>query len=92
MIDLTLVDIFFIVTGSAVIIITILLAIGLLYVIMFVRTLKEVAKTAKRATELVSEDIANLRDNIQERGFSLGAIASFISGLRRKKASSKNKK
>ncbi len=91
MTDLSLVDVFFIVTGSAVIIITVLLAIGLLYIIIFVRTIKEVAKTAQRATELVSDDIGHLRDNIRERGFSLGAIASFIAGLRRKKVS-RNKK
>lgn len=93
MTDLSLVDIFFIITGSAVIIITILLAIGLLYVIIFVRTIKEVAKTAQRATELVSEDIVNLRDNIRTRGFSLRALASFVTGLGRKKTTqSKNSK
>lgn len=87
--ELSLVDIFFIITGSAVIIITVLLAIGLLYIIVFVRTIKQVAKTAQRATEVVSEDISNLRDNIRERGFSLGAIASFAKGLSKKKTTRK---
>ena len=80
-----LVDVFFVLTGSAVIIITILLAIGLIYVIIFVRTIKQVAKTAQRATEIVSEDLANLRDNIHQKGFGLGAIAAFAKALRRKK-------
>lgn len=79
--DISLVDIFFVITGSAVIIITIMIVIGLLYVIMFVRTIKRVAKTAQRATELVSEDISELRDNIRERGFSLSSLASFAKAL-----------
>ncbi len=89
MTDISLVDIFFIVTGSAVILITILVAISLLYIIVFVRTIKEVAKSAQRATELVSEDIADLRSNIKQRGFSLGDIVSFAKGLGRKKVTRK---
>lgn len=89
MTDLTLVDIFFIITGTAVIIITVLLAIGLLYVIIFVRTIKEMARTAKKATELVSEDLSDLRSSIKQRGFNLGAIALFIKSLMRKKVSRK---
>lgn len=87
--ELSLVDIFFIITGSAVIIITIMLGIGLLYIISFVRTIKRVAKTAQRATEIVSEDISDLRDNIRENGVSLGAIAKFANNIRKGKSKSK---
>lgn len=87
----TLVDVFFIITGIAVIIITILMAIGLVYIISFVRTIRMVARSAQRATEIVSEDIANLRENIREKGFSLSAIAKFANGLR-KSSKSKSKK
>lgn len=89
MTDITLVDLFFIITGAAVVLITILLAIGLLYVILFVRTIKEVAKTAQRATELVSEDLSDLRSNIKERGFNVGAITSFAKSLMHKKVTRK---
>ena len=87
--DISLVDIFFIITGAAVVIITVLLAIGLLYVIVFVRTIKEVARTAQRATELVSEDISDLRSNIKERGLNMSAITTFAKGLMRKKVTRK---
>ncbi len=87
--DISLVEIFFIITGSAVIIITILLAIGLLYVIMFVRTVKRVAKTAQKATELVSEDLADFSKNIREKGFSLATLFSFIKSLGIKKVTRK---
>lgn len=87
--ELSLVDIFFIITGSAVIIITILVAIAVLYIITFVRTIKRVAQTAQRASEIVSEDISQLRDNIRERGLSLGAIATFAKNLSKRKFSRK---
>ena len=87
--DISLVDIFFIITGSAVVIITVMVAIGLLYVISFIRTIKTVAKTAQRATELVSEDIAELRNNIKQRGFSLSSLAAFAKALGKRKITRK---
>lgn len=87
--DISLVDIFFIITGSAVVIITVMVAIGLLYVISFIRTIKTVAKTAQRATELVSEDIAELRNNIKQRGFSLSSLATFAKALGKRKITRK---
>ena len=87
--ELSTADLFFIITGSAVIIITVLLAIGLFYVIMFVRTVKRVAHTAQKATELVSEDLADLRRNVKDRGFSLGALFDFAKSLGRKKVTRK---
>ncbi len=87
--SLTLVDIFFLITGSAVIIISVLLAIGLIYVIMFVRTVKKVARTAQVASEGISEDITALRKNIKEKGVSLSSIASFAAGLAKRKVTRK---
>lgn len=87
--DISLVEIFFVITGSAVIIITILLAIGLLYVIMFVRTVKRVAQTAQKATEMVSEDIADFSKAVREKGFSLSTLFSFIKSLGIKKVTRK---
>ena len=87
--EISLVDIFFIITGAAVVIITVLLAIGIIYLIVFVRTIKNVARTAQRATELVSEDLADLRSNIKSKGFSFGALASFARSLGRRKVTRK---
>jgi hypothetical protein len=87
--ELTTSDLFFIITGSAVIIITVLLAIGIFYVIMFIRTVKKVANTAQRATELVSEDLADLRRNVKDKGLNVGSIVNFAKSLSRKKISRK---
>lgn len=87
--ELSLVDIFFLITGSAVIIITILLAIGLLYLIMFVRTVKKIAHTAHKATEMVSEDLTDLSRNFREHGVSLGALVSFAKSFAKRKVTRK---
>lgn len=89
--DISLVQIFFILTGIAVIIITIMLAIGLIYIITFLRTIKQVARTAQRATEIVSEDLSDLRQSIREKGPSLGAFAKFANNIRKKKVYNKKK-
>lgn len=86
---LSLVDIFFLVTGSAVIIITVLIVIGLLYIIMFVRTAKRIAQTAHRATEGISEDIDVLRKNIKEKGFGLSSVVGLLKHFGTKKTTRK---
>lgn len=78
-------DVFFIITGAAVVIITVLLVIGLVYLIMFIRTAKSVAKKAVRATEIVADDLNDLRASIKDKGVSLGAVADFTKKLGRKK-------
>ena len=92
--EFSIADLFFIITGSAVIIITALMAIGLLYLIFFLRTIKKVAKTAQRGVEMVSEDLAELSQNIKEKGFNLSALASFAKSMAKKTVfgTKKNKK
>ncbi|HEX3100054.1 MAG TPA: hypothetical protein VHQ41_03750 [Patescibacteria group bacterium] len=87
--NISLVNVFFVLTGSAVIIITILLAIGLIYIIMFVRTAKRVARTALKATEFVSEDLADFSKTVREQGLSFGALFGLIKSLGKKKVTRK---
>ncbi len=86
---LTLTDLFFWLTGIAVVIITALLAIALLYLIFFLRTIKKVARQAQRATEIVSGDLVELRKNIKEQGFGLKSLIKFAIGLKAKKQNKK---
>lgn len=83
--NVTLIDVFFVITGLAVIIITIMVAIGLFYLITFLRTVRRVARTAQRASEIISEDLTDLRQNIKEKGLNLGAVAKFANNIRRKR-------
>lgn len=68
-----------------------MLAIGLIYIIMFLRTIKQVARTAQNAAELVSDDIQDLRENIREKGVSLGALAGFAKNIGKKRVHNKRK-
>lgn len=83
--SLNIADIFFIITGTAVVIITILLIIASLYIISFVRTIRMVAKTARKATEIVSEDVIELSKNIKDKGFHLKSVAQFVKNISKKK-------
>jgi hypothetical protein len=65
------------------------MAIGLVYVILFVREVKKVAETAHRASELISEDIDALRQNVKDKGFSIGAFTNFAKSLVRKNTTHK---
>lgn len=81
---LTLTDLFFWLTGIAVIIITTLSVVALLYLIFFLRVIRNVAHQAQKATEMVTEDFVSLRKNIKERGFSLKSLITFLFGLKAK--------
>lgn len=82
--SLTLTDLFFWLTGVAVIIVTVLLTVALVYLIFFLRTIKRVAQQAQRATQLVSEDLVELKKDIRNRGFSFKSIIKFLFGLKTK--------
>lgn len=82
---MSITEIFFIITGIAVVILTILIAIGLFYLITFLRTVRTIARTAHRASEIIGEDLSDLRQNIKEKGLNLGAVAKFANNIRRKK-------
>lgn len=82
--NLTLTYLFFWLTGMAVIIITTLSVIALLYLIFFLRAIRNVARQAQKATELVTEDFVSLRKNIKEQGFSLKSLISFLFGIKAK--------
>jgi hypothetical protein len=88
----TITELFFVITGTAVIITTALLAVGLIYLIFFLRSVKRIAKTAEHATEIVSEDIAELRDSIRDKGVTIGAVAKFASGLNKRRVFGTKKK
>lgn len=85
-------DVFFIVTTFVVVVIGAILIVGLLYVIMILRSIKRLSKTAERVTEVVGADVAELRQNIKAKGLSLTAFAKFFHSLARRKIFSKSKK
>lgn len=77
-------DIFFVVTTIAVITLTILLAILIVYIIKISRNVKYISEKAKSEADLISEDISTLRTNVKENGAKLKYFASFFSNLAKK--------
>ncbi len=88
----TLVRIFFTITAAAVIVITVLLAIGTIYLITIFRAVKRIVRTAEFASEVIRDDVMELRNNIKQKGFSMGAFAGFLGKLAKHSFSSKDKK
>jgi len=78
-------DIFFFVTTVAVVIFTVLSAIVIIYIIKISRDIKYISKKAKTQSDLISEDLSQLRENVKEKGARLKDFASFFNNLRNKK-------
>lgn len=89
---ITLTDLFFIVTGIAVIFITAFIVIALIYLIMFLRSLKAIADQASRAGKFIVDDLGELNKSIKEEGFKLGSFLKFIFGMKSKVKQAKRKK
>ncbi len=86
---ITLVDLFFIITGIAIIFVTAFLVIALIYFIMFMRALKMVADQATRGVKLVTEDLSEFSKNIKSEGFKIGSFIKFVLGMKPKQTRKK---
>lgn len=85
-------DIFFVITTVAVVILTILLSIFAYYAIKVIKDIKFISEKAKRESELLSQDIAELKDNIRASGAKLKPALSFLFNLYRKTNPKREKK
>lgn len=77
----TLVQIFFIITGFAVVIITVAITALVLYIISFIKTVKKVVTTANRAAEIISEDAMALRESLKTKGLNASALITFVKSM-----------
>jgi hypothetical protein len=87
-----LVDAFFTLTAIAVVIITILLAILTIYIISVFRTVRRIVRTAEFATNMVKEDLGELRDNLKQKGFNIFAFLDFFKNIASRRIIPKRKK
>jgi hypothetical protein len=88
----TLIDFYFTITAAAVIVLAVLVAVVLIYLISIIRTIRRIVRTAEFATEVLKEDVAELRASIKARGLSLGALFDFFKHLARVRILPKRKK
>jgi len=78
-------DIFFFVTTIAVIVLSLLMIVVMIYVWKIVSDIKYITKKARREADLIADDIADLRENIRERGFKWRYVFRFFNNLWKKK-------
>ncbi len=74
-------DIFFFITSIAVIVLTLLLIVLLVYGVKIARTISSIAHTIKEESENVIEDIADLRGKVKEEGVKVSAFWRFVTGF-----------
>jgi len=89
-------NIFFYITSIAVILVTALIIFILWYVISILRNVKDISDTAKKGTDMLAEDLVELRKNVKKDGVKARHILRFflqsIVPKRRKAKRAKTKK
>jgi 5-bromo-4-chloroindolyl phosphate hydrolysis protein len=76
--DFLQMDIFFVVTTAAVVVITILFALALFYVVRVLRNVDQVMRNISEESGLIREDIAVLRTNVRTEGMKWKHFARFF--------------
>jgi hypothetical protein len=70
-------NIFFFITGIAVIVFTALLCVALFHGIKVLKSLRRIMDRLERGTEVIAEDMQNVRSYFTEDGF----VTRFVSGI-----------
>jgi uncharacterized protein YoxC len=79
-------DIFFFITTVSVAVLTILLGVLLVYLIRIGRKVDYITDKAKTETDLLTQELANLRQSIRDTGFKVRHVAQFIRAVTGKKS------
>lgn len=80
-------DIFFFLTGLAVVVVTALIVIALVYVIKILRDVKDISHTVKEESEEIKGDIDTLRENVKKGGNKIKTIINnAASGKERRRS------
>jgi 5-bromo-4-chloroindolyl phosphate hydrolysis protein len=85
-------DIFFLITSIAVVVLTALLAVLAIYIIKISSDIKYISGKAKNEADFIAKDLSDLRENVREKGANLKYFASFFNNLRKSAQSGKEKK
>jgi hypothetical protein len=77
--EVLLTNIFFIITGSAILFCTVVLCIALFYVITVVRTIKRIVDTIEAGAEVIVEDMQHMRTFFSQNGF-VARLVQLLAG------------
>jgi hypothetical protein len=81
--EVLLTNIFFVITGIAIIICAALVCIALFYVIKAVRTLRRILDTIEAGAEVIAEDMQQIRAFFTQEGL-VGRMVSLLAGRKRR--------
>lgn len=73
-------NVFFFVTTVAIIVLSILIAVALVYVIHVVRNVSKISDKVREKSEDLAGDVDKLRAQVKEHGKSAGSILRFFLG------------
>lgn len=76
--DFLKMDVFFVVTTLAVIVVAFMLGLSLYYVIRILRNVEHVSHIVSEEGDLMRNDIAEMRTAIKREGVKLGALVGFF--------------
>lgn len=74
-------DIFFFITTCAIVILTIIFAVALVYGVFIAKNVHYVVKKIKEESDNISGDIAHARQKIKEQGMKVASFMAFIKSL-----------
>jgi biopolymer transport protein ExbB/TolQ len=77
-------DVFFVVTTLAVIIVSVLLGIALYYIIRILRNVEHVSERVAEESDNIQSDLRELRANIRKEGAKMKHFAEFFGGIVRR--------
>lgn len=84
-------DIFFFITAISVIILTILLIASFYYILRILKNTKEVTDKVKKGSDVLAEDLSELRQNIKEEGAKIKHFSNFFESILNRRTRSKSK-
>lgn len=84
-------DIFFFVTTIAVVLVAIVFTIALIYLIVILKRVRDIAEQVREETILFREDVHQLRDQVKRTGFQAKAFFSLFQNLFSRKKSKRSK-
>ena len=89
--DILKADIFFFVTAIAVVILSVFLVIVFLYTIRILRDIKHISTMARKESDIISEELSELRENIKEGGTKVKYFLSFFDKIHKRNKRIKQK-
>lgn len=74
-------DIFFFITAVAVMLLTTIFAVALVYVVWILRDVRAIVARMRRASESLESDLNSLRQEVKQEGYKARALVDMVLGF-----------